>query len=686
MKGDSDLPRLRRLIDHHLPCLTVNGGEIAALTKDEEKNILVSLSKVLREVQEWRDELDSCSDDGDSLSAADSASVDKVSEVKLLLCAIVGDLIQLLTIDCQHVHHLLGHVLLAISGLLISSMKDWTSYIHVIFVCAELSIKSFLACSAATSGPLEKNRNCIVEECYPLLKPKLPKAHWSIVSELFRVVRCIWKYLKKNDSEKRAIVFLNYLSSFLSNIAWNSLNDIISHESIADKRSVWVRHFSSKIAVQRPELTFFGYFVQLLGSLVEKFPTELYCSSHDAKLLHSQVTNLIPQIFHLCLEKQGGGGNGCIPTYFRHKLLMLMIRVSSHQMDASILVLWLKLLHEYFEGFLKEPIYMFTFSQDESLEGSPFVVQIFDEESHFPLAHHLRRQAIFLFLRCSFSLIKQEKEKQDECECDAKISPRNLHNDCCSRRKGFLELQKWLQDNLPDNNYLDNQLKMEEGINFTSSLLHLYVNEDDLLFIVLLLLLSIPSQGVQRSNGLNRATSHSNEEILWHLSNIFDPIILFHLFLEQIHYDHDVLLDYLISRDIGVSCAEYLLRSLRHTCDSLQAFIEFPWRSEIKDSPKVKRRKFAIKCSESRREEPLSSVGNNGLLMRGREKCQDLRHKFHRTGEHFNKAKECLLSLQYAVQRLQQKNLFPYNPRVLLKRLVEFQELCSKPGSKNHDG
>ncbi|XLU62744.1 hypothetical protein S245_021953, partial [Arachis hypogaea] len=41
--------------------------------------------------------------------------------------------------------------------------------------------------------------------------------------------------------------------------------------------------------------------------------------------------------------------------------------------------------------------------------------------------------------------------------------------------------------------------------------------------------------------------------ILFHLH-------LFHLFLSEIHYDYHVLLDYLISKDIGINCAKYLLR------------------------------------------------------------------------------------------------------------------------------
>lgn len=31
----------------------------------------------------------------------------------------------------------------------------------------------------------------------------------------------------------------------------------------------------------------------------------------------------------------------------------------------------------------------------------------------------------------------------------------------------------------------------------------------------------------------------------------------------QLHYDHQVLLDYLISKDTGTSCAEYLLRCVK---------------------------------------------------------------------------------------------------------------------------
>ncbi|CAL8159484.1 unnamed protein product [Prunus armeniaca] len=45
-------------------------------------------------------------------------------------------------------------------------------------------------------------------------------------------------------------------------------------------------------------------------------------------------------------------------------------------------------------------------------------------------------------------------------------------------------------------------------------------------------------------------------------------------------------------------------------------------------------------------------------------------------GPYFKEAKECLLSLKISIEVLHQKNLFPYNPNVLLNCLTRFQELC----------
>ena len=59
--------------------------------------------------------------------------------------------------------------------------------------------------------------------------------------------------------------------------------------------------------------------------------------------------------------------------------------------------------------------------------------------------------------------------------------------------------------------------------------------------------------------------------------------IIFFLFIEiilQLHYDHMVLVDYLISKDVGVHCAQYLLRLV----PILQFFNYFCRRLETEQS------------------------------------------------------------------------------------------------------
>ncbi|PKI54338.1 hypothetical protein CRG98_025274 [Punica granatum] len=80
------------------------------------------------------------------------------------------------------------------------------------------------------------------------------------------------------------------------------------------------------------------------------------------------------------------------------------------------------------------------------------------------------------------------------------------------------------------------------------------------------------------------------EDFLLHVSDVFNPITIFHIFLAEIHYDHQVLLDYLISKDTGISCAQYLLRCLRMILDKFEAFLEFQV-DDFTEEPSSKRRK-----------------------------------------------------------------------------------------------
>nr|CAB3449539.1 unnamed protein product [Digitaria exilis] len=90
---------------------------------------------------------------------------------------------------------------------------------------------------------------------------------------------------------------------------------------------------------------------------------------------------------------------------------------------------------------------------------------------------------------------------------------------------------------------------------------------DDMLFGILLQLLDAPLIFQEICN-LFVQTGRDNMKITELiaaklLSSILYPVHLFHLFLFLLHYDHMVLVDYLISKDVGVHCAQYLLSLAR---------------------------------------------------------------------------------------------------------------------------
>ncbi|CAI0553906.1 unnamed protein product [Linum tenue] len=205
--------------------------------------------------------------------------------------------------------------------------------------------------------------------------------------------------------------------------------------------------------------------------------------------------------------------------YFTHKLLvfeicniflqMLLLRLSyGTHISCTTLVSWLKLLHDYFEELLLKPMSKVKTCQNDCLEGSPFLSSVSEGEAqHMGHSLHSQRQAILLFLRCCFSLISSTGENTKQLlKAHNSLSAVNMVSDpdFSGRSKGFIELYKWFQAHLRDSFLCGKEMHVDKCILFARSFLQLYLHE--------------------------------------------------------LHYDHQVLLDYLISKDLGISCAEYLLR------------------------------------------------------------------------------------------------------------------------------
>ncbi|XP_042439024.1 uncharacterized protein LOC122024409 isoform X7 [Zingiber officinale] len=196
---------------------------------------------------------------------------------------------------------------------------------------------------------------------------------------------------------------------------------------------------------------------------------------------------------------------------------------------------------------------------------------------------------------------------------------------------------------------------------------------DDMLFDILLQLLDAPVINLQIcSSGEEIHFEEEKKSAVFVISSIFNPIYLFHVFLLLLHYDHLVLVDYLISKDTGIRFLQYLLRCLRVICTFWQTFVALSTFEGEKSQPRHKRRKIMHDKLESA---PSSST-TKGQMPSELFTVSDADKSILQPN--FENAKVCLLNLKKTVEDLHRKDLFPYNPEPLIRSLTRFESLCSK--------
>ncbi|KAK6128914.1 hypothetical protein DH2020_037353 [Rehmannia glutinosa] len=523
------------------------------------------------------------------------------------LANIIGDLMFLLAVNSRYAQHLAGNTLVAISEFLLTSLK-------------------------------------------------LKSANWSVVAAIFQVLRNIQKYLKQDFDYKIMKAYIDSVSSLILNLPWDILREIYAGHNTEALQGSAKDVLVQTEAVKSEEITvFFGNFIQFLCSLV----TQSSCLDDGVAFtpVISKIINLVPKLTAWCHTELQSLHHVRISHYFRHKVLMLMIKLSSSShVDQTIHVTWIHLVRKYFEDLLLQPISGGKFDEDDFLEGSPFCTSIFDPGKQNMLSRHLQRLTVFLFLKCSLNLVSMKGSPDEPQRAYENLKHNctndlNLDSECRSESLGLIKLHEWLQAHVPADILVNDELYFDRCVRFTLSFLQLFMHEDDILFEMLLQLFRVPFHPDRRfikDEPLAEVENH----ITFLASDLFNPIHLFHLFLAEIHYDHQVLLDYLISKDTGSSCAEYLLRSLRIVCNSWSLFVEFPGVEEGLGQLSPKRQKVMEDCTAFKGVLSPTSLKDGGRNYR----------------QPFVAARDCLVSLKTSINSLNQKNLFPYNPQVLLRR------------------
>ncbi|KAI4327504.1 hypothetical protein L6164_019954 [Bauhinia variegata] len=683
MSSAKQLSWLCRLINESLRPYT-EPEVVVLICKEKEKEILVALSQVLREIQLRIRGFDSNAQDAVVKPARKEeclcgSNLHSDSGLHRCLPTILANFMIFLAVKSEFIRHLAVNALVSTSKFLLTTGNNWSEFIHLLCHFLEMAIGRACNCSSKTSSGAENS-----DIDFPL-QYGLKHCDWSTVACINLVLRVIFKYLKEDYDDRLVKVYYDSFSSCVLKMPWDLLDeDCVFEIGGANKSSYMNLLHPNSCGAMEPATKFLGTFLQLLCSLVDQNDfAEHQGGSTQKHPLIVKVIDLVPRLVKWCLDMKGDIANMCIIQYFKHKLLVLMIRLSSEtRLDCSILLSWLKLLHRYFQELLWQDLRKFQFDQDDCLEGSPFILSISDGEVRSMHSSHLQRQAVYLFLNCSFRLICRSGDTADCCVCSTSYScltydPDSDLDHCC-RKKGLLELYKWLQGNLQIDITFSHENYLEICINFMNTFLQLFLREDDLLFEVLLQLLSFTSCLQQEFDNDEAIFQDVKEDFLFHLSDVFNPVHLFHLFLSEIHYDHQVLLDYLISKDTGISCAKYLLRCLHLVFNSWKSFMEFPLYGEPLNQSSCKKRKVSKDDPEFRTDVIPSPMDNKGTIssLKKKSKQESESGLKHYNRQPVKEAIACLLSLKISVENLHQKNLFPYNPEVLLRRLRRFQELC----------
>lgn len=651
---------LCRLLDGALRPFSHLGAE--SLTQEMEKELLIALSQVYTQVKKWTHQFG-------SQSKFDTDEELDLSDNRHCLAKIIGDLVFLFAVNNPYAQHLVENTLLAISKFVIASGSSWEIFMHLLCLFLELTISSTLSSSRKASALATKISNYGLSIPSWLLTSKPESAKWYVVTAIIRVLRNILKYLKQDCDGKTMKAYLDSVGSLLLNVSWDFLSEIIvdcNAEALRGSDKDVSLH--SKLVRPREMEMLCGNLLQFLCSFVDQIDDVDDGVRPSADIC--QINDLVLKLVDWCLVQLQSLNHVSIFQYSRHKILMLMVKLSSQRYVKD--TVWIHLIHKYFEDLLLQPLSGGKPDETSSVEDSPFCSSISEPGKLDMMSHHLQRLAVFVFLKFSLNLVSSKENSDKQCTHEdlrlCLTSDTSLDSEQCAKCQGLSELQKWLQVHAPADTFMYNKLHFDRCVRFTRTFLQLYIHEDDILFEMLLQFFCLPfypKHQFTESEALFTVKNHH----FFLASLLFNPLHLFHLFLAEILYDHQVLLDYLISRDSGSRCAEYLLRSLRLVCDSWDLFLEFPGVEEGSSRSNSKRQKVLV--DNSALQEAVSPANIDAQIS-----CSiKQEHNKHRLP--FLAARGCLISLRISIESLNQKNLFPYNPQVLIRRLLQFEELCA---------
>ncbi|KAL8152007.1 hypothetical protein V2J09_021815 [Rumex salicifolius] len=563
---------------------------------------------------------------------------------------------------------------------------NWKSFVDLICICLEVAISN--AFLHSTANQIEHLKYGPPSPA--ALHMGLKNSNWRTVATVLLILRATIKALEveENDNENEnendvesLEILLSSVSMCFAKMPWDTLDASLTHGIIIDQ--VISSNSSLKNAtVTESTIILLGSLVQLFCSLVKTVhENEGLPTLKDKPSLIQKIETILPQLSVWCLAKEWIQHDMHILPYFQHKILVSLLldadvkawfsAVDVLQHCTAMVATASKVLWRHFDK-------TYITNGKKVWTTASKTLHFYGENNHLSSCH-LQRQSIFLFLRLSMCLIVRQESKDVICACGTvelvSKSDSETVEKCNATRKCLLDFCEWLQFRFQYNRISDNEIYSKKCMDFSSSFIKLYIHEDDLLFEVLLHMFNVATYADEQTVKAEGASLGADEDALFYISELFNPILMFHAFVAELKYDHQLLLDYLISKDSGTRCAEYLLKCLRKVCDSWKMFAELDLGLESDGKQFLKKQKISLESIHGRT--PTASQSRFAVSNKVQSKDDYLQSKISGAKSlYFAKAKTCMLSLKNALEKLHKRSLFPYNPEVLLRRLKKFEELC----------
>ncbi|KAF9611382.1 hypothetical protein IFM89_032051 [Coptis chinensis] len=304
MRCRSEYARLCCLINRTLsPFTTEQLRQLCSLTKEKEKNLLIILSQISREIQRWDDEV---------------GVVECSGDYHHCLPSIVSLLVLFLNVESRYVRHATTNVLVVISNFLVTSGGEWDGFLHLLFACFEVSMSNILASASVITPSAESDGD---SSSYILcMRKQMVNANWCTLAGLVRALRTILKHLKKCPDGELAKVYMSFVDC-LTNVPGELLNVMyvaqINDSQMSSCKDVFLH---GDVSSSASLFVLLGSLLQLLCSLIhESSSTEV--GTFDEHPIFGKLTNLVPKLLHWCFHEPKESNWTCSFRYLRHKML-----------------------------------------------------------------------------------------------------------------------------------------------------------------------------------------------------------------------------------------------------------------------------------------------------------------------------------------------------------------------------